>query len=483
MAKEKIEYTPYFSRNPGWAEQDPQVYWDNMCHALQRLKAGAGEHWPSMEAVVLTTLRDTSVAVDANGDALRPTIVWLDQRMATGQTPLNVAERGAVNMIGMGKTLDLIYRKSKSNWIKENEPEVWSKIHKFIMLSCYLNFRLTGEFRDSIASTIGHVPFDYKNKCWAKSNFDLKWKLFGIERSMLPELVEPGQMLGKVTSAAAGATGLPEGIAVIAGGSDKGCETLGVGCMDETTASVSFGTTATIQTTTKKYMELLRFMPAYPSVISDRYNPEIEVFRGYWMISWFMQEFSHRELLEAKEKNISPEELLTRRLEEVPPGCHGLMLQPVWSPDILNPEAKGAVIGFGDVHTRIHFYRSIIEGINYSLIEGLEKIENRTGQKMREIMVSGGGSQSDAICQISADMFNRPVKKIHTYETSALGAAILGFTGTGIYGTVQDAAKEMIHYTKEFAPREQNVDIYHHLYKKVLHQNLQKTQTPVQGDS
>ncbi len=103
------------------------------------------------------------------------------------------------------------------------------------------------------------------------------------------------------------------------------------------------------------------------------------------------------------------------------------------------PDAKGSIIGFGDIHTRVHIYRAIIEGINYGLIDGMEKIEAKSKTRINRIMVSGGGSQSDAICQITADMFNRPVYRGQTYEASGLGAAINGFVGMGVFSSYREA--------------------------------------------
>ena len=234
---------------------------------------------------------------------------------------------------------------------------------------------------------------------------------------------------------------------MIAAGSDKGCETLGVGCRDLSCASMSFGTTATVQITSQRYLEPLQFMPAYPASIPGYYNPEIEIFRGYWMISWFKKEFGVREMIEAEARRVSPETVLDEKLADVPPGSQGLVLQPFWSPGLKMPEAKGAVIGFGDVHTRVHIYRAIIEGINYALIEGLENIEKKSKVKVKRIAVSGGGSQSNAICQITADMFNRTVVRGQTYETSGLGAAINGFVGLKVFSSYEEAINNMVHYT------------------------------------
>ena len=131
------------------------------------------------------------------------------------------------------------------------------------------------------------------------------------------------------------------------------------------------------------------------------------------------------------------------------------------------PEAKGSLIGFGDVHTRAHIYRAIIEGINYALLDGMERIEKKSKVKVERVMVSGGGSQSDAICQITADMFNKTVMRGQTYESSGLGAAINGFVGLKVFDSYEEAVKNMVHYTSIFKPDEKNTEIYDKLYRKV----------------
>jgi sugar (pentulose or hexulose) kinase len=106
--------------------------------------------------------------------------------------------------------------------------------------------------------------------------------------------------------------------------------------------------------------------------VPDQYNCEVMIYRGYWMVSWFKNEFGLREMQQAQEQGIEPEQLFDALVNAVPPGSMGLMLQPYWSPGIREPgvEAKGAMIGFGDVHTRAHIYRAILEGLAYALRQG-----------------------------------------------------------------------------------------------------------------
>ncbi|SKB00800.1 Sugar (pentulose or hexulose) kinase [Caloramator quimbayensis] len=465
--KGKVEFEPYFSNNPGWAEQDANLYWDSLCRACNILREKKPKEFEKIIGITLTTMRDTVVNVDENGNALRPAILWLDQRMAKCEKPMAFYENLAFSAIGMRSAVEISRRKGKANWIIENQRDIWEKTYKYLMISGYLTFKLTGKMIDSVGCQIGHIPFDYKNLSWPKSPLSYRWHMFGVDINRLPDIVNPGEILGYVTREASVLTGIKEGTVMIASASDKGCETLGCGCIDTESACISFGTTATVQTTSDKYIEPISFMPSYPAAIPNKFNPEIQVYRGYWMISWFKKEFAAREMIEAKEKGVSPESLLNERLNEIPPGSQGLVLQPYWSPGLKMPKAKGAMIGFGDVHTRAHIYRAIIEGINYALLDGIEKIEKKSGSKIKQIMVCGGGSQSDAICQITADMMGRPVLKGQTYEMSGLGAAINGFVGLKIYKNYDEAVKNMVHYGKIFEPDENNMKIYKELYNRV----------------
>ena len=147
----------------------------------------------------------------------------------------------------------------------------------------------------------------------------------------------------------------------------------------------------------------------------------------------------------------------------------GLILQPYWSPGVKipGPEAKGAVIGFGDVHTRSHFYRAILEGLAYGLREGKERCERRTGVPITELRVAGGGSQSNAAMQITADIFGLPAVRPHVYEASGLGAAIDAAVGLKLHPDFETAIREMTHLGDTFEPDPGAREMYDNLYKRV----------------
>jgi len=312
------------------------------------------------------------------------------------------------------------------------------------------------------------MPFDYKGLNWAKK-WDWKWLAVPMDAAILPELVPPTGKLGEITKAAAEATGIPVGLPLIAAAADKSCEVIGAGCLDPHIGCLSYGTTATINTTHKRYIEIIPLIPPYPAAVPGFYSLELQIYRGYWMVSWFKQEFGLREQRIADNLNIEPEALFDELVNAVPPGSLGLTLQPYWSPGLKHPgpEAKGAIIGFGDAHTRAHIYRAILEGLAYALREGAERTSKRSGVPITELRVAGGGSQSNAAMQITADVFGLPVARPHIYEASGLGAAIDAAVGMGLHPDFKTAIAEMTRIRETFEPNSKAHQVYDQLYRQV----------------
>jgi sugar (pentulose or hexulose) kinase len=423
----------------------------------------------------LTTQRATVVNVDKDGVPLRPAMIWLDQRRTEGLKPVGGLWGLAFRLAGMSETAAYLQAEAEANWIQKNQPEIWKKTHKYLYLSGYLTMKLTGQFVDSVACQVGYMPFDYKGLAWAKG-WDWKWQAVPVDLEMLPNLVSPGSLLGEVTAQAAESTGIPVGLPVVAAAADKACEVIGAGCLDPHIGCLSYGTTATINTTHRKYVEVIPLIPPYPAAVPGAYSLEISVYRGFWMVSWFKEEFAHREQLIAKERGIEPEVLFDELVNQVPPGSMGLILQPYWSPGLKvpGPEAKGAIIGFGDVHTRAHMYRAILEGLGYALREGKERTERRSRIPITELRVSGGGSQSDAAMQITADIFGLPTARPHIYETSGLGAAIDLAVGLGLHPNFDTAVREMTRLGAVFEPNPETREIYDGLYQRVYQRMYKK---------
>lgn len=468
----KKKYDPaYISEEKGYAEQDPDFYYEMLIECLKKLSDDNPDKLNRIIGSTISTFRDSSVQLDKDLKPVRKSILWLDQRMAKGSEKLPFGYNTLFSLVGMKETIKLNRSRTMAHWIKENEPQNWSKTYKYVNISTYLTYKLTGQLVDSAANLTGHYPINFKTRKW-QGEKALKGVIFGIPKRMLFELKQPGELIGEINKEICDLTGLPSGIKLFASGSDKACETLGLGALNKSIGAISYGTASTIEVSNQKYHEPEPFLPAYPAAVPNWYNMEVQIYRGYWMLSWFSKNFASELIDESKIQSLAVEELLNSKLSEIPPGSDGLVLQPYWGPGLRRPLAKGGIIGFSDIHTREHLYRAIIEGIGYALKEGLQSIEKSQRHKVKELMISGGGSQSDIICQITADIFNLPVSRVQTYETTSLGAAIATFTALKEFDSIEEATQAMVHKTVTFSPNEvasqQYEDLYKHVYLKMF---------------
>jgi sugar (pentulose or hexulose) kinase len=468
LASSRVPIEPYFSTQPGYAEQDPEVFWQAVGDACRQLWQMPEVSKDSIAGVALTTQRGTIVNLDQDNQPLRPALVWLDQRRTENLKPIGGLWGLAFRLSGMTPTVAYLQAEAEANWIRTYQADVWNNTRKYLLLSGYLTYRLIDRFVDSIGCQVGYLPFDYKRKHWARSS-DWKWQAVPIDEAWLPDLIPPAQPLGEITRSAAEATGIPAGLPLIAAAADKACEVIGSGALDPHVGCLSYGTTATINTTHRKYVEVIPLIPPYPSAVPDAYSLEIQIYRGYWMVSWFKSEFGQHEQRVAAELGAAPEEMFDQLVRAVPPGSDGLVLQPYWSPGLKlpGPEARGAIIGFGGGHTRAHLYRAILEGLAYALREGADRTNRRSGIPITELRVAGGGSQSNQAMQITADVFGLPAARPHLYEASGLGAAIDAAVGLKLHPDFATAIKEMTRLGDTFEPNPTAHTIYEEIYRNV----------------
>ena len=316
MAYEKEQYEPaYVSPKPGWAEQDPDYYFACMQKAIQRLSARQPELVQRIAGITQSCFRDSAVLLDKDFKVVRPMILWLDQRTAACKEKLPFSSRFLFALVGKTETIHLNRIRTAANWIRENEPENWAKTSKYVSVSTYFFYRLTGVLKDCPSDFTGHYPINYAKKSWYKDPMKhFQGRIFSVRKDQLCELVESQQQIGSLTKEVAANLGLKEGIPVYAAGSDKSCETLGAGVINNRLASISLGTACSFETVTKKYISPFPFLPAYPSVLPEYFNLDLQIYRGFWMLNWFLKEFGATQI----EEMMSDEFSLQRTFEGRP---------------------------------------------------------------------------------------------------------------------------------------------------------------------
>ena len=461
----KIYEDPYYSKKPNWAEQDPDVYWHIMCSACQELKRRRGQDWDRIAAVTCTCIRGSAVCFDRNLEPLRDCILWLDKRKAENMPPMTLKTRAMFKVAGLTDTIETLRNGMYCNWLALNEPETWKKTYKYGLLSTFFNVRFTGILKDSNANMCGILPYDTKNHRWYPGS-DFHRELYLIEDDKLFELLKPGSILGGISKTAAEATGIPEGIPYIVTGSDKMCETFGLSCTTSDTAAISLGTLSSIQVPSQRFFTMNTVIPPFPSLTGDYLN-ELQTYRGFWLVSWFKEQFGQQEVEHAKKLGVHAERLLDEQLCTVPPGCDGLIMQPTLTPDASTPHARGVFLGLTEVHTRMHFYRAIIEGISMILYDGLKHLEKSGKTEVMRAFIAGGGSNSPYVCQIIADVSGLPIYRIQTDEACGLGSSILAFVTLGVFENNQQALEAMVHEKDHFDPDPETHQLYKRMYWEV----------------
>lgn len=455
---------PYYSLQAGWAEVPAQQFFEDSCQVIREVVQELGDRIGGLKAVAFTANRDNIMPLDEDDQPIRDWITWVDTRRSPeAKEALKKELRGfdlAVYLADYAFFSMIAYR-SKFNWLKYNEPETYQRAKRYVSLTGYLNLRLCGVFRDARGMQVGYVPYQAKRQDWYR--IKAVFKFLGVRRDQLPDLVAPGEEIGRISQEGHEASGLPVGLPVIASAGDKQCETLGGGVFDPSQAVVSYGTMATLGTTSLKHIEdkKLKFY-TFASCIPDAWNPEYSIYRGYWLVTWFCQ-------LYAKESGMP--EFLKRMNQEVlsiPPGSNGLFVFPFWTihPG-LYPHGKGMIAGWMDHHGEADLYRAILESIAYALREGLEVIEGKSGTRVKKLTVVGGGSQSDAAMQLTADIFNLPAVRLKDKEISAIGAAINAGVWAGFFDSYEEGVKALVREEKTFWPKPADVAVYEHLYQEV----------------
>jgi sugar (pentulose or hexulose) kinase len=456
ISEGSANHEPPFCEQTGWAEQHPEDLWGKFCEASWEAMSALPAPRSSLAAVGLAAQKAALVAIDQQGIPLRPAFSWMDQRVVDSPVPIP----------GLSAQLEAAQRASKASWMRTHQPELYRRTHKFLTASGWLLYCLTGKFIDSSGMQVNESPFDAQRLAW--HNDPLTYQAHGMPPEKLVDLSPPGALVGHITQKAAAESGLPIGLAVIAGASDKVCEVLGAGTIKPGQVSISYGTLACAVVTVPSYITSSEMQYwTNPGAVPGTWNLEYDIHSGYWLVRWFCEQFAQDQIDEAAALGLSIEQLLSQQAAEIPPGADGLVLTPHWRAPTLAPLGRGLVLGFQAHHTRAHVFRAILEGIIYGLLEGLELLVSETHVPPTEIIVGGGGAQSDLMLQVTADIFGLPTKRPHTIQIGALGAAIDAAVGAGIHPDFQTAVAHMTRSKDIFDPIPANQRRYETIYQEI----------------
>lgn len=444
LASASSEY-PCSHPRPGWAEQDPELWWRATRETLAAV-LGSGTFRPAdVAGVGLSGQMHGSVFLDQAGEVVRPALLWNDQRTAAECAEIEERAGGREALIRLvGNRALTGFTAPKLLWVRKHEPENWEKVRMVLLPKDYIRYRLTGTFATEVSDASGTLLLDVANRRWSD---ELLGKL-DLDSSLMPPCHESPEVSARVSEIGAKATGLPAGTPVVGGGGDQPAGAVGSGIVRQGVVSATMGTSGVVFA----HSEQLGFDPL------GRLQRGCHAVPGAWHVmgvvlaaggslQWFRNELGKAEVAAAKAQGIDPYVLLTGEAALAGPGAEGLFFLPYLTGERsphFDPDAKGGWIGLTVRHGRPHLIRAVMEGATFAMRDSLELIREM-GVDISEIRVSGGGARNALWRQIQADIYGADVHTLNSSEGPAYGAALLAQVGTGGFATVPEACDATIH--------------------------------------
>jgi xylulokinase len=445
---------------PLWAEQDPDDWWRASQAAIRGVLHEAGAEGKDISGVALSGQMHGLVLLDQDQNVIRPALIWCDQRSQPQVDFVNAklgpetVLRSTANPVLTGFTLP------KLLWVRDNEPQKFEAVRKMLLPKDYVRFRLTGEFATDVSDASGTALFDVVNRKWSAEMV----RGVGLDADILPRAYESSEVTGKISAAAAEATGLLAGTRVMGGAGDQAASAIGNGIVEPGTVSCTIGTSGVVFAFLEK--------PAYDA--AGRIHTFCHAVPGAWHVmgvtqaaglslQWFRNRFA---------PNCGYEEL-TREAALSPAGADGLFWLPYLMGERtphLDANARAGWIGLTAKHERADLVRAILEGVCYSQKDALEIIA-QLGAHPSSVRLSGGGARSPFWHQLFADIFDQRVATLETQEGSAYGAALLAMIGTGEYSNAVEISRLAVKEVSVKEPQQQlTVDFYRRHYE--IYQSL-----------
>jgi len=450
VASATAEY-PLFTPRPLWAEQHPSDWWAATAQSIRQVLTQAGIKAGQVAGAGLTGQMHGLVLLDAQGEVLRPCIMWNDQRTAA-QCAAITAEVGAENVLRLtGNPVLPGFTAPKIAWVRENEPEVYRHAAKVLLPKDYVRYRLTGAFFGEVSDASGTALFDVGRRRWSGEML----QAVGVPRSWLPEVTESPVVSAHVSRLAAGETGLLAGTPVVGGGGDQAAQAVGSGIVAEGVVSATIGTSGVIFAASEAYrVEPQGRLHAFCHAVPGMWHLMGVVLSAGGSFRWVRDTLGDLERAQAKAAGIDPYELLTEAAARVAPGCEGLLFLPYLTGERTphpDPNARGVFFGLTLRHGKAHLTRAVLEGVTYALRDSLELMQ-ALGLRFEQVRASGGGARSPLWRQMLADIFSTEIATISVTEGAAYGAALLAAVGAGLYASVAEACRAAIQVTGATPP-------------------------------
>ncbi len=397
-----------------------------------------------------------AVLLNAEGEVLRPALIWCDQR--TDEQCRWITEK-----VGAERLLKLTCNPALTNftltkllWVRQHEPEIWKQVRHILLPKDYVRYRLSGEYAIDVADASGTLMLDVTNRRWSEELLGM----VDIDKFLLPAVFESPEICARVTAEAEGLTGIPAGTPIVAGAGDQAAGAIGMGITRPGAASVTLGTSGVVFAATEQpSLDPGGRLHTFCHAIPNRWHVMGVTQAAGLSLRWIRDQFCQPGYTYAE---------LSKEAASVPPGCDGVL----WAPYLmgertphLDSSVRAALTGLAASHTRGHVARAVMEGVAFSQRDSFT-IFAELGVPVNKIRVTGGGARSNLWKQIQADVYGHPVETIAADEGGAYGAALLAGVGVNVWPSVDVACDQNVRAAEVVEPIPANKLIMDRQYQR-----------------
>lgn len=464
--------------HPNWQVYLPDHIWDGISSAIRDAVCQIGSEG-RIKAAAVTGLGADAVPLDQQGEPVYPFINWICTRT-------NPQFEWWVENVGLERTFEISGWQPfiwstvlRFMWLNENEPEIASRINKWLIVEDFVNYKLTGIYSTDYTDASPTLLFDQRALGWS----DELLKIAGLEKELFPKPQVSGSYIGEVTPEAAEKTGLAVGTPIYQGGHDYLIGALAAGAISPGTFLDVAGTWELVITPTSDPQWTPEIRQLGLTVEAHSVPDMYCIWAGGTsasMLEWYKEQIGTEAQRKAESGQGNVWSFLMDEANSSPPGANGIFFLPHFNGTAcpnLDPRSLGAFLGLNDTTKREDMVRAVVEGLDYAFLDMLNALELGAGQKAEKITAIGGGTRNAFWMQNKADISGRPVETLEIEEATALGAAMLAGVGVGVYEDLQEAVTRVQKPGKMFEPNPKLVPVYNELFE--IYQGVYPALKPV----
>lgn len=453
------EEYPLYTPDASIAEQDPDQIFEAVLQSVRKCMEKSGARPEQVMFAAFSSAMHSIIAVDHDGNPLTACITWADNRSAAWASKLKKEMNGHEIYLRTGTPVHPMSPLTKLIWLREDQPEIFNRTSKFISIKEYVTAKLFHKYvvDHSIASSTGLMNLQKLD--WDEEALQVA----GITKDRLSQLVPTTYKLDGLDPIYVGVMGLLPSTPFVIGASDGVLSNLGVNAIDPGVLAATIGTSGAIRTVVDRPVTDPKGRTFCYALTDKLWVIGGPVNNGGMIFRWVRDEFAASEVETAKRLGINPYDVLTKIAERVRPGSDGLLFHPYLTGErapLWNPDARGSFFGLTLHHKKEHMIRSVLEGVIFNMYTVLLAMKEQMEPSV--IQATGGFARSPIWRQMMADIFDQEVIVPESFESSCLGAVVLGLYALGKVDSLS-VVSEMVGPTHRHTPIQENVELYQDL--------------------